>query len=81
VVQQTLYHDRVLLEYGTQNFMVLTPFHSELQAMHLVVESLMRSDNPKAIILTDCLELKKMLVFVMPPLDINWRLYTLGMKI
>jgi hypothetical protein len=43
-----LYLDQVLLEYGLEYFETISPFHSELQAIHLPVEALKDKGNPEA---------------------------------
>jgi ribonuclease HI len=74
-----LYHDQEMIRYELQGFQACSPFHSELQAMRLALDALSSLRYATLTILTDCLELQKMMMNSLPPLDIDWRLYTQGM--
>jgi hypothetical protein len=76
-----IYQGQVMLENGLQSFKALNPFHSELQAMKLAIEALEMKGSPTCTIFIDCMELRNILTSTLPPLDIDWRLYTQRMKI
>jgi hypothetical protein len=70
-VAYIIFQDGVLIEYGLIYSQALSPLHTELQAMQIAVEAIKDKGGERATIFTGCLQLRNLLVYGKPPLDID----------